>query len=489
MDSTLNKPEVSTVDTAILLASSGVFDLMLATDRTQVNALTRISGLTIFQRAVFTLQRAGISQILALVGDEEQQLRSLIHGDDRVKAAIRWLPVREFPPGDPQTWETLANEIKGSCLILGCHIVFTPSLVDSLGAGVKDGRVMVAIGRPGDIGWKANPGVVMRADPHPRGMTHRVVFQDQAMETPNEIGKDAYRIAPAADLVVLPSRLLGVSGAWKSSAGGPIRLALEQAAAEGIVNTVSTTSKNFLDARGPQGLRRAEQMLCHSLQTVKGGMDGLVDRYVNRKISSVLTRLFIRLGVSPNAITIVSMLIGLLGAAFFADGSYELGIIAAILFQISVVVDCCDGEVARLTFAESRFGQELDIIADNVVHMAIFAGIAWGAYVTGPWQQSSLPLVLGTIAVMGNGFSFWFVNRVRYMKANPKAWRQISPAQRTRLEFILGNVANRDFSVVVLLFACLGFLPWFLWLGAVGSTFFALMMAWTLRKAFLPHPS
>ena len=230
-------------------------------------------------------------------------------------------------------------------------------------------------------------------------------------------------------------------------------------------------------------------MLFRSLQTVKGGMDGIVDRYVNRKISSVFTRLFIRLGVSPNAITIVSMLIGLLGAAFFASGSYQMGIIAALLFQLSVVVDCCDGEVARLTFAESRFGQELDIIADNVVHMTIFAGIAWGAYLMGPWQGSPLPLVLGTIAVMGNGFSFWFVNRVRYMKAKPAAWRQISPAQRTRLEFIIGNVANRDFSVVVLLFACLGFLPWFLWLSAMGATFFALVLAWTLRKAFLPHTS
>ncbi len=489
MDGTLNKSEVSTIDTAILLASSGVFDLTLATDRTKVSALTRVGGLTLFQRTVFTLQRAGISQILALVGDEEQELRSLIHRDDRVQAAIRWLPTREFPPGDPQTWETLANEIKGSCLILGCHMVFAPSLVDSLRQGVREGRVMVAIGRPGDDGWKANPGVVMRTDPHPRGMTHRVVFQDRETENSAEIGEGDYRVAPAADLVVLPSRLLGISGAWKSSVGGPIRLALEQAAAEGIVKTVSTTSQDYLDTRGPKGLKRAEQMLFRSLQTVKGSLDGFVDRYVNRKISAVLTRLFIKLGISPNAITIVSMLIGLLGAAFLAGGSYQWGIIGALLFQLSVIVDCCDGEVARLTFAESRFGQELDIIADNVVHMAIFAGIAWGAYMEGPWHHSPVPLALGAIAVVANGFSLWFVNRVRYLKAKPMAWRGISQAHRTRLEFILGNVANRDFSVVVLLFACLGLLPWFLWLGAIGSTVFGLMMAWTLHKALLSPSS
>ena len=489
MDGTLNKPEISTVDTAILLASSGVFDLTLATGPSKVNAMTRVGGLTLFQRTVFTLQRAGISQILALVGEEEANLRSLVHQDDRVQVAIRWLPVREFPPGDPQTWETLANEVKGSCLILGCHMVFSPSLVESLREGVKDGRVMVAIGCPGDEGWKANPGVVMRADPHPSGMTHRVVFQDQAMESTREIGDEEFRVAPAADLVVLPPRLLGISGAWKTPAVGPIRLALEQAAAEGIVKTVSTTSQDYLDARGPKGLVRAEQMLFRSLQTVKGSLDGLVDRYVNRKLSGVLTRMFIKLGLSPNAITIISMLIGLMGAACLALGSYQLGIIGALLFQFSVIVDCCDGEVARMTFAESPFGQELDIIADNVVHMAIFAGIACGAYLAGPWQHSPLPIVLGAIAIMANAFSFVFVNRVRHLRANAMAWRRISPSHRTRLEFILGNVANRDFSVVVLLFACLALLPWFLWISALGGTFFSLMMGWTLRRALLPQSS
>ena len=152
-------------------------------------------------------------------------------------------------------------------------------------------------------------------------------------------------------------------------------------------------------------------------------------------------------------------------------------------------MDCCDGEVARLTFTESPFGQELDIIADNVVHMAIFAGIAWGGYLQGPWQHSLLPLVLGTVAIVANGFSLLFVNRVRHLKVQPMVWQQIPSAQRTRLEFILGNVANRDFSVVVLLFAFLSLLPWFLWIAAVGSAFFALMMGWTIRQALLPKSS
>ena len=80
--------------------------------------------------------------------------------------------------------------------------------------------------------------------------------------------------------------------------------------------------------------------------TINRQEDGIVDRYVNRKFSGILTPFFIKLGISPNAITIISMLIGLGGAACFAAVSYKLGIIGALLFQLSVIVDCCDGAVS-----------------------------------------------------------------------------------------------------------------------------------------------
>ncbi len=489
MDGILNKSELGTIDTAIVLASSGVFDLVGVSDQSAVGALTQVGGLTLFQRTVFTLQHAGISQILTLVGQEEQPLRSLIDGDDRIQAAIRWLPIREFPPLDPQTWETLASEIKGSCFILSCHMVFAPSLIESLREEGKEGRAVVAVGRPGEPGWSANPGVVMRADPHTSGHIPRVVFCDQQSSKVDPVEVAGRGLAPAADLVVLPARLLGISGAWSTPETSPIRLALEQAAAEGIVQTLSASSHGYQDAREPGGLYKAEHTLFRSLQSVKGTLDGFIDRYVNRKFSRLLSRLFIKLGFSPNAITILSMVIGLIGAACFAMGSYQLGILGALLFQLAVIIDCCDGEVARLTFAESRLGQELDLVSDNIVHMAVFAGIAWGTYLENPWHSPSLPLLLGALAVVSTGFSLWGVNRIRSLKAKALNWQRLSQAYRTRFDFILEHVANRDFSIVVMVFACFGMLPWFLWLGAVGASFFAVMMAWSLRRTFLPHQS
>ena len=446
MDRILNQPEVCTVDTAVLLTSSDVFDA--TGSPSPVGALTRIGGLTLFQRTIFTLQRGGISHVLTLVGEEEQSLRALMDGDDRVQAAIRWLPVGEFPPSDPQTWDTLANDVQGACLILSCHSVFSPSLIESLRDEGRSGGVVVAT-------WR-NAG---------------------------------HDLVPSADIVVLPVRWFRKSGEGTTSECGLIRWAFEQAAAEGAVHVVSVASHEYQDVRVPGGLRQAERTLFRSLENMQGSLNGFIDRHVNRKLSRIFTPFFIQLGFSPNAVTMVSMVIGLMGAVCFALGSYQLGILGALLFQLAVILDCCDGEMARLLFAESPFGQTLDIVADNVVHMGIFAGIAWGASLENPWHDSRLPLILGTLAVISNGIALWCVSRIRSLKADPVKWQRLRDTHRIHFDFILDRVANRDFSVVVFVCACMGVLPWFLWLAAVGSTFFAVMLTWSVRQALLSRQS
>ena len=459
----LNHPQVGTIDTAVLLTSCRVYDA--TGSHAPVGALTRVSGLTLFQRTIFTLQRGGISRVLILVGEEERSLRALMSGDDRVHAAIRWFPVREFPPSDSQTWGTLANDVQGSCLILSCDAVFSPSLIESLRDEGRAGGVVVATGRPSEHEWSANSGVPVLNE----GVGHER--------------------APLAELVVLPLRWFRKSGERTASEISLIRRALEQAAAEGAVRVVSVTSHGYQDIRNPGGLRQVERTVFRSSEHGEGGLNGVIDRHVNRKLSRVFTPFFIQRGFSPNAVTMASMVIGLMGAVCFALGSYQSGILGACLFQLAVILDCCDGEVARLTFAESSFGQELDMVADNLVHMGIFAGIAWGAYLENPWYDGRIPLILGGLAVVSNGISLWLVKQVRCLRADPVTWQRLHHAYRGRLDFILDRVANRDFSIIVFMCACLGVLPWFLWFAAVGSWVFATTLIWIVRQALLSrHP-
>ena len=192
----------------------------------------------------------------------------------------------------------------------------------------------------------------------------------------------------------------------------------------------------------------------------KSAADGLVDRLFNRPCGRPLSRLLVWTPVSPNAVSLASVAVGLMAAWFFADGDYLPCLAAAVLFQISAIVDCVDGDLARVAFKQSLLGKWLDIIGDQVVHVAVFGGIALGLMKTG---YSTPALWLGLIAIIGAITSFAVVVRGLWQSD-----RQCSgPLQK-----LIDSATNRDFSVLVLLCAALSKLEWFLCLAAVGSHLF-----------------
>jgi 1L-myo-inositol 1-phosphate cytidylyltransferase / CDP-L-myo-inositol myo-inositolphosphotransferase len=455
--------EVQGLSTAILLPSVSLFGG--AAD--DVGPLTSIVGIGLFQRAVLTLQRAGIRQLMVLAGPEEERLKEALSKGPRVTIPVRWMPIREFPLDDRRTWESLAAEVHGFALVASVNGIFSRALVERLRRDVRDGEAMVVAQDPtGEEG--ASGGLRLKVRAHRLTAFAAARFDESAPR--------------AADMVVLPASFMGAAGETTMDSGElPVRRWLEHAAVEGRVRVVSTGGKAgqwYQGVRALSDVLRAEKQLFASL---KGEFEGFVDRYFNRLFSRRFTRLFLALGLSPNAVTMVATAIGLGSAAVFGIGTYNTGIIAALLFQLAAIVDCSDGEVARLTFTESPFGAWLDIAMDNIVHMAIFAGIAAGLYVTRVGQEHAwVMLALGAAAVMGNGLSFLLVEKAQKIKA-ASAWH--TPGDAAWSDFMLKNVASRDFSVIVLVFAVLGKLDWFLWMAAIGSIGFAGIMLWVIRPS------
>ncbi|MDP1947473.1 MAG: CDP-alcohol phosphatidyltransferase family protein [Nitrospirota bacterium] len=462
------RADVQGLSTAILLPSVNLFGESAGLYADEVGPLTSVVGIGLFQRTVLTLQRAGIRQLMILVGPEEDQLKQALGKGPRVTIPVRWMPIREFPLDDPRTWEALAAEVHGFCLLSSVQGVFASPLIESLRHEVQEGQaILVARADRERDRQSQRPGV-------------RVKAQDGRLLSISTRQDDARLVA--TDLVVLPASFMSSASRIGVETGRvPIRRWLERAAVDGHVQVLSTEANRahwYQEVRDAADVKAAETQLFNSL---KGEFEGFVDRFFNRKISRWLTRLFLAAGLSPNAITIVATVVGLVSAAGFGVGTYSAGIIAALLFQLAAIIDCCDGEVARLTFTESPFGAWLDIAMDNVVHMAIFAGIAVGSYLRVAGSEGAwVPLALGVAAVVGNGLSFWLVTRAQKIKA-ASAWK--TPVQAAWSDFMLKNVASRDFSVIVLLFALLGKLDWFLWMAAIGSMVFSLLMLWVIRPS------
>lgn len=82
-------------------------------------------------------------------------------------------------------------------------------------------------------------------------------------------------------------------------------------------------------------------------------------------------------GIRPEAVVILSLLCGLLSAYFYAAGHYGLTLIAALFILLKNFFDTVDGHLARAKGLESRLGRFLDSMADAVVYLFLFAGIAF----------------------------------------------------------------------------------------------------------------
>lgn len=83
---------------------------------------------------------------------------------------------------------------------------------------------------------------------------------------------------------------------------------------------------------------------------------------------------------TPNQITIMSFILGILSAYFFIHGKWPYLVIGAFLFELSYIVDCIDGRIARLKRLESKFGAFLDTMVDITKYFAIVICLIYGQY-------------------------------------------------------------------------------------------------------------
>ena len=127
--------------------------------------------------------------------------------------------------------------------------------------------------------------------------------------------------------------------------------------------------------------------------------DGFFSVYVLRRFSKLLTWVAVKVGATPNQVTIASFAIGLYAAFLFAQGDFWSILLGAVLLQVSIIVDCVDGELARYTRKFSELGAWLDAITDRVKEYAVFLGLAYGAYVQNGqnlWLLAALLMTLQT---------------------------------------------------------------------------------------------
>jgi phosphatidylglycerophosphate synthase len=98
-------------------------------------------------------------------------------------------------------------------------------------------------------------------------------------------------------------------------------------------------------------------------------------RFYMRRLSPYGTWVFARLGWSPNAVTWLMIVIGVGAGAVVAAPGLATAIVAAVMIQVYLLLDCADGELARWSRRTSVTGIYLDRIGHYLAEAALLAGL------------------------------------------------------------------------------------------------------------------
>ena len=99
--------------------------------------------------------------------------------------------------------------------------------------------------------------------------------------------------------------------------------------------------------------------------------DGLVSRYLNRRVSRAVSRGLLKFPITPNAWSVAIFALPLIASLIFLRGSYGAFVLGCLIFQLYSMLDGCDGEIARAKFLQTEFGRRLDSFLDLVGNLLL----------------------------------------------------------------------------------------------------------------------
>jgi len=214
----------------------------------------------------------------------------------------------------------------------------------------------------------------------------------------------------------------------------------------------------------------------HEYMRVTNGGDGegLFTRNI-RRLSIPVSRRLVQVRVTANLVTLAGFALAVGAGIAFAAGSYGAGLAGALLYGASMVLDCSDGEIARATLGDSRFGAWLETITDYLSYFVVLGGIVAGdARVEGFCKHA-------VSAIVAAAASFAIVSLVGYLRAkvaseNPGGFDDALAAdlkKGTRVQRLAAwgrQLIKRSFVAHLILFqAVIGQLPALTEIWAVGS--------------------
>ena len=337
--------------------------LVFADEMRQLNI--RVAGLSLLERGIRTMARAGIKHLHIVVPDgPPPTLSRLVKNLDINIEFLVW-GAAPSPAAAPQG---------DFLLLLGDYVHHHSSLQALVKSGLGNQDLVVQIGNPDQ-----------------QNLLQAVSVTAASLD----FGETTDPGTQASTGAFLCSADLFSPAELAATAATPLEFLRTGAVGRQIVLSEEPLPlwHRVVDRRSA---RAAKNML---FSQVTKSTSGWISRHINARISIPTSKLLIETGISPHMITVLLVLTTGLGAAYLVTQAHIYSYLAGagILWQFAAIFDRCDGEVARVKLCESKFGEWFDTLTDNIAY--IFAYICMLIGIHHLYPETPLYLYLGFSAI------------------------------------------------------------------------------------------
>jgi len=337
-----------------------------------------VLGIPLLARTLFTLEKAGITDAWVVVGYRGEEVRRGIESIERLGLRVHWIHNERWDEPNGVSVLAAEPELDGPFVLTMADHVFDAAAVERLrkGAGGLEG-VDLVVDREIEAVNDLDDATKVRLE------GDRIV----------EIGKslDDFDVVDTGVFLASPElfEALREAGEAPSLSDGVRALA-----GKGRARAVDGSGITWQDVDTPDDVDAAERKL---LAQWPKETDGPVSRRINRPLSTRITRRIAGTGITPNQVSVATLLVSLVGAGLAAVGGYFAWLGTGVLVQLASILDGVDGEVAILTHRASRRGEWVDTVCDNVSYVAFLVGLSVGV-----WRAEMHPVYLwgGVVGVV-----------------------------------------------------------------------------------------
>jgi len=381
-------PMQSQINQAVILAA-GMGSRLRGETQPLPKPLVRVGGLTLLKRAVLTARKGGINRFVIVVGCEGDRVRAALEGDPELDGIeMVWVDNPDYALSNGVSVLKAAPHIRGEFFLMMADHVVDPSIYATLQREPARGGLVLAVDRKLTTIFDMDDATKVVTDDE-----DRIVAIGKQLTEFDAVDTGVFRCDPA--LFDALDRVYAERGDTSLSD------AVQALAATGKARTADVGEAWWQDCDTPPTIKHAEKLLFRSLTKA---IDGPISKNVNRRFSKAITRLLMNTPVVPNHMTAVGLIIGLAAAvvtAMVTPSTLWLLALGGILYQTSSMIDGCDGEIARLKFKHSDWGQWFDTISDDVINLSYQLSLGFALYrLSGDamwWQIGLATFILGWV--------------------------------------------------------------------------------------------